>query len=187
MNPASPQRVGASIKLSRTMNSDSKIRSIGLIGLGSIAVWLTLALGNAIYFGLASLHWPTVPVRITTSAVNTGRSNLGNWWAPDIEYEYQLDGHSYRGTKIRYSMPLFYHPEEAQAVQAAYSQDADMKASYDPQHPSLSVLQPGVSADMWERALVPVFLWGLMGYIFFKANRAKPEVLLEADSERKAA
>src|SRR5271166_1540585 len=111
------------------MNSDTRIRSIGLIGLGSLAVWLTLALGNAIYFGLASLRWPTVPVRITTSALNTGHSNVGSWWAPDIEYEYQLDGHTYHGTRIRYSMPLFYHEEEARAVQAAYPQDASMQAA----------------------------------------------------------
>jgi len=169
------------------MNSDSKIRSIGLIGLGSIAVWLTLALGNSIYFGLASLHWPTVPVRITGSALNTGRSNVGNWWAPDIEYAYQLDGHTYRGTKIRYSMPLFYHQEEAQAIRAAYPQDASMRAAYDPQNPALCVLVPGVSSDMWERALVPLFLWALMGYIFYNTGRAKPEALLESDSERKAA
>ena len=84
-------------------------------------------------------------------------------------------------------MPLFYQEEEARAVQADFPQDAAMKAAYDPQNPALSVLVPGVSSDMWERALVPVFLWGLMGYIFYDINRAKPEVLLESDSERKAA
>jgi hypothetical protein len=169
------------------MNFDRKIRSIGLIGLGSIAVWLTLALGNSIYFGLASLRWPTVPVRITVSALNTGRSNVGNWWAPDVEYEYQLDAHTYQGTKIRYSMPTFYHEEDARAVQAAYPQDAFRKAAYDPRDPGLSVLEPGVSSDMWERAMVPVFLWGLMGYIFYGMNRAKPEAAEESEAERKAA
>ena len=187
MNSASVIPNSASISLSSTMNFDSRIRSIGLIALGSIAVWLTLAFGNSIYFGLASLRWPAAPARITTSALSTGRSNVGNWWAPDIEYEYRLDGHTYHGTKIRYSMPLFYQEEEARAVQAAFPQDTSMQAAYDPQNPALSVLVPGVSSDIWERALVPVFLWGLMGYIFYDMNRAKPEVLLESDSERKAA
>lgn len=187
MNPASVRRAGASIIFSSTMNSDTRIRSIGLIVLGSLAVWLTLALGNSIYFGLASLRWPTVPVRVTASALNTGRSNLGNWWVPDVEYEYQLDGHIYRGTNIRYSMPVFYREEEARAIQTTYPQDTHMNAAYNPRNPSLSVLKPGVSSDTWERALVPVFLWGLMAYIFYDMKRSKPEVLLESDSERKAA
>jgi Protein of unknown function (DUF3592) len=169
------------------MNSDPKIRSVGLIGLGIVAVWLTLALGNAIYFGLASLHWPTVSARVTTSALTTCSSNLGNWWTPDVEYEYQLDGRTYHGSRIRYSTSVSYHEEEARAVQAAYPEGAFLKAAYDPHNPEVSVLAPGVSSEMWEGALVPVLLWGLMGYVFYGMNRAKPEVMEEPESEQKAA
>jgi len=74
------------------MNSDTKARFLGLIGLGSIAVWLTLSLGSGFYLCIISLRWPTVPVRVTSSGVNAGRSNMGMWWAPDVEYEYRLSG-----------------------------------------------------------------------------------------------
>ncbi len=165
------------------MNSDTKIHLVGLIGLGSIAVWLTLSLGTCFYLCLTSLRWPTVPVQVTASGVNTGTSNLGNWWAPDVQYEYHLGGRVYRSTNIRYLMPPFYHEEEARVVQAAYPQGAEVKAAYDPKNPARSVLEPGVPPDMWARALIPVFFWSLAFYIFYEIKHPHRRFLLRPSAE----
>jgi hypothetical protein len=178
-----------------TMNSDTRIRLIGVVGLGAIAVWLTLSLGNAFYLALISQRWPTVSIRVTSSGISTGRSTVGNWWAPDIQYEYQLRGKTYHSTNIRFLMPVFYSQEDARAVQSAYPQDAQAKAAYNPRDPGRSVLEPGVPPNMWWRALIPFLFWGLAGYIFYEIRHPDRRRLLPAireaaddeESRRKAA
>ena len=165
------------------MNSDTRIRSIGLIGLGALAVWVTLSLSASFFLCLNSLRWPTVPVRIVSSGVSTGTSNIGHWWAPEVEYEYAVSGHVYRSTNIRYFMPTFYQQEEARAVRAAYPNGTEAKASYDPHNPSRSVLEPGLPAGLWERALIPAFFWGLIGYILFEMKNPERRLLLRPSNE----
>ena len=177
------------------MNTDTKIRLAGLVGLGSIAVWLTLSLGSCLYMSLISLQWPAVPVQILSSGVSSGNSTLGRWWAPDVEYEYKIDGRTYHSINIRYWMPHFYDEESARTVEAAYPAHAEVKAAYDPRDPERSVLEPGVPSAMWPRALIPVFFWCLVGYIFYEIKHparrhllpAIPNVAEKEDSARKAA
>jgi hypothetical protein len=177
------------------MNSDTKGRLVGLVGLGAIAVWLTLSLGNAFYLALISQRWPTVPVRVISSGISTGRSTIGNWWAPDVQYEYQLGGRTYHSTSIRFLMPVFANQDDARAVQSAYPQDAQTKAAYDPRDPARSVLEPGVPPNMWWRVLIPLFLWCLVGYIFYEINHPErrrllsrnPETVDEQEPRRRAA
>lgn len=165
------------------MNFDTKARFLGLIGLGSIAVWLTLSLGSGFYLSIMSLRWPTVPVRVISSGVNTGSSSLGMWWAPDVKYEYRLSGRAYHSATIRYLMPAFYEKEEAQAVLAAYPPAVQTTAAYDPQNPARSVLEPGVPSSMWKRALIPLVFWGLTAYIFYEIVRPDRRLLLRSNAE----
>ena len=165
------------------MNSHTKIRFVGLVGLGSIAVWLTLSLGTYFYFSVASLRWPKVPVRIIASSVNTGTSNLGNWWVPDVQYEYQLDGRAYRSTKVRYLMPVFHQEEDARSIQVAYPQGAAAAAVYDPRNPARSVLESGIPPGMWERALSPLFFWALTLYLFYEFKRPERSFLMRPAPE----
>ena len=165
------------------MNADTKTRFVGLIGLGSIAVWLTLSLGSGFYLSLASLRWPRVPVHITSSGVNAGTSNIGNWWAPAVEYTYELQGRQYHSTNVRYLMPAFYQEQDAKLVQAAYPEHTQTMAACDPRNPSRSVLEPGVPPNMWIRGLIPVFFWALMGYILFEIRHPERRFLLRSVAE----
>jgi len=170
------------------MNSDTKARFLGLVGLGAIAVWLTVSLSSSFYLSIVSLRWPKVPVRITSSGVNTGTSTMGTWWAPDVEYDYWLGGRAYHSATIRYLMKPFSEKEEAQAVLAGYPAQAQVTAAYDPQNPARSVLEPGVPASMWKRALIPLFFWALIAYIFYEIVHPDRRVMLrsnpEADQEK---
>lgn len=164
------------------MNSGTKARFFGLIGLGSIALWLTLSLGNSFYLCITSLRWPKVPVRITSSGVYTGSPTLGTW-TPDVEYEYRLGGRAYRSANIRFLMQAFYEPEDAQSALAAYPAEAQAIASYDPQNPARSVLEPGVPPSMWKRALIPLFFWALTAYILYEIVYPERRLLLLPDAE----
>ncbi len=168
------------------MSLDTKVRYVGLLGLGSIAVWLTLSLGSGFYLSLTSLRWPRVAVRVTSSGVDTGVSNVGRWWAPEVEYEYHLGGRSFRSSNIRYLMPVFYREDAAKLIQAEYPRDIQTEAAYDPQDPSRSVLEPGVPSGMWIRGLIPVFFWALTGYVFYGISQAQRRVEPLTDAEYQA-
>jgi hypothetical protein len=163
------------------MNSDIRARYLGLAGLGTIAVWLTLSLGNAFYLSMVSLQWPKVPVRVTASQVNTGSSSFGTWWAPDVEYEYRVSGHVYHSATIRYLMPSFYEEEKAHAVLASYSPEVYATAAYDPQNPACSVLQPGVPPNMWKKAFIPLFFWLLVAYISYEIAHPHRRLMLRSN------
>ncbi len=166
-----------------SMNSDTKARLLGLIGLGSIAVWLTISLGSSFYLCLVSLRWPKLPVRVVSSGVNTGSSNLGTWWAPEVEYEYRLNGRTYHSATVRYLMPPLYEQEEAQAVLADYPPEAQTTAAYDPRNPARSVLEPGVPPGMWKKALIPPFFWALAAYIFYEIIHPRRRLMLRPNPE----
>ena len=165
------------------MNSDTKARFLGLVGLGTIAVWLTLSIGNAFYLCIVSLRWPKVPARIVSSGMTTGSSTVGTWWAPDVEYEYRVDSREYRSTTIRYLMRPSYQREEAQPVLAEYPPNAHTSVAYDPQHPARSVLQPGIPSSMWTRALIPLFFWGLTAYLYYEIVHPQRRWMLRSNSE----
>ena len=165
------------------MNSATKGRLIGLFGLVCFAVWMTLSLGSSVYLCLASSRWPTVPVRVTSSAVSTGVSNAGRWWEPEVAYEYKIHGRVYRSNAVRYMMPLLYHEEAARDIQAAYPQDARATAAVNPANPAQSVLEPGIPAGMWWRALLPLFAWTLAGYIFYEIGHPERRFMLLPDVE----
>lgn len=160
------------------MSSDIKGRFIGILGLGSIAVWLTLNLGMGFYRSLISQNWPVVPVRITSSSVATGVSTVGHWWSPDVEYEYRFAGQTYRSSTIRFLMPVFYGEDDARSIQSTYPQDGTAMAAYDPGDPSRSVLEPGVPRAMWGRAVIPVFFWLLTAYLYYEATHPHRRVLM---------
>lgn len=165
------------------MNSDTKARLLGLMGLGSIAVWLTLSVGTAFYLCIVSSHWPKTSARVISSGVDTGRSALGTWWAPHVEYEYRVDRQEYRSTNIRYVLPPSYHREQVQTVVAAYAPNAQTSVAYDPQNPARSVLEPGAPLSMWTRALIPLFFWGLTAYIYYEIKHPQRRWMLRSNSE----
>jgi Protein of unknown function (DUF3592) len=165
------------------MSSDTKGRFVGIVGLGTIAVWLTLSLGTEFYWSLMSRQWPVVPVRITSSAVVTGVSTIGHWWTPEVEYKYGFAGRTYRSSNIRFLMPPFSREDDARSVEAEYPRGAFAKAACDPDDPSRSVLEPGVPRGMWKQALIPVFFWVLTAYFRFEATHPDRRVLMIQRSE----
>ena len=163
------------------MNSASKGRLLGLAGLSVFAVWITISLGSSFFLCLESLTWPTVPVQVISSGLDTGESNAGRWWEPDVAFSYQVAGHAYRSSNFRFMMPPIYQEERAQQLQSEYPEGALAKAAYNPRNPSQSVLEPGLPAGMWWRGLIPLFFWGLLGYLYYEIKHPERRVVMLPD------
>jgi hypothetical protein len=165
------------------MNSATKGRMIGLIGLAGFSLWVTLSLGTSFYLSLRSSFWPTTSAQVSSSSVSTGVSNIGRWWQPELTYGYQVEGRPYRSNNIRYMMPPLYREEDARQIRADYTEGRRVRVAYNPSNPSESVLEPGVPAGMWWRALLPLFFWGLTGYIYYEIRNPERRLMLLPDIE----
>lgn len=165
------------------MNSATKGRLIGFAGLLVFAVWITFSLGSSVFLCLESLTWPTVPVQVVSSGLNTGESNIGRWWQPEIVYSYQLKGRTYSSSNFRFLTPAIYQEESARQLQAEYPKGAEAKAAYNPRDPSMSVLQPGIPPGMWWRAFTPLFFWGILGYLYYEFKHPGRRIILLPDFE----
>jgi hypothetical protein len=168
------------------MNSDTKVRLIGVGGLAIIAVWLTLSIGNALYLCLETRRWPLVSVHVISSGIDIARSNMGRRWLPDVRYEYEVAGLRYQSTTIRFLLPSFMDEDDARLIQSAYPQDAHATAAYDPQAPARSVLEPGVPANMWGQAAILVFFWTLTAYVFYEIKHPERRFLVPKSPEHRA-
>lgn len=161
----------------------TKCRLVGLVVLSIFAVWITLSVGGPLYWCLESLTWPTVPAQVTSSALTTGQSNGGQWWRPEVTYTYRLDGRGFSSSGLRFMMPLYYHEEDARQIQEEYSAGAQVRAAYNPRNPTQSVLEPGIPAGMWWRALIPLLFWTVVGYLYYEIRNPDRRVVLLPDLE----
>jgi Protein of unknown function (DUF3592) len=165
------------------MNSATKGRLLGLAGLSVFAVWITFSLGSSLSLCLESLTWPTVPVQVVSSSLNTGESNAGRWWEPAVAYSYRLNGHTYSASNLRFMMPPIYQEDGARQIQAEYPEGTRATAAYNPRNPSQSVLEPGIPPTMWWRTLIPLFFWGLLAYLYYEIRHPKRRFVLLPDFE----
>jgi hypothetical protein len=170
-----------SFLVSKTFDSDTKGRLVGLLGLAALSVWIIVSISTNIYFSIVSQHWPTATARVTSSGVYTHGKGVGVSWNPVVEYEYEAGGAIHHSSKIRYLMRAFYDSDEANDVQSVYPAGRTVSVSYDPHDPERSVLEPGLPPGMWTQALIPLFFCGLCGYIFFEITHPERRLLLRSN------
>lgn len=99
----------------------------------------------------ASRSWPGVEARILSSRVEVKReSGLDEeyggritYYYPEVEYEYDVQGVTYRSTKILF-VDVNYSREEAHATVARYPAGGRAAAYVDPANPRTAVLEPGL-------------------------------------------
>jgi len=94
----------------------------------------------------ASEQWPTVEGTITKSSIRTSKSSEGTvMYAPNINYHYEVNG-------IAYSNHSISTMDGSTSVQSSvkkdlkkYPKDSRVIIYYDPEMPSIAVLEPGKS------------------------------------------
>lgn len=119
------------------------MRDSTVVLIAALAFWL--AGSFALYMarrtqklGAASLTWPTTPGRIVSSEVKQTPKGGAR---PIIAYTYAVAGQSYTGHIASFTGT--HSLQESQRLVTAYPAGADATVYYDPEKPSLAVLETG--------------------------------------------
>lgn len=104
----------------------------------------------------ASLHWPSTDGKIVKSYLkevqHTSRDDSKSFFFRDssytnyevkINYEYEVDGRSYIGTRIEVDDSDYSRESDASLVLSGYKEGTKVKVYYNPMKPKISVLSPG--------------------------------------------
>lgn len=100
----------------------------------------------------ASRSWTSTVGRILSGRVETGVESGGDdgtdttSYYPAIQYEYQVDGRTYRGNDIAFNRRTYSTQKQAVAALRVYPEGGDMLVYYDPRQPGRAVLERKASA-----------------------------------------
>lgn len=118
--------------------------------LGGFALWM--------YFkdrrkAEATKQWMPVKGRIVDSYLETHEDfdedhGTQRSYAPHVEYEYEVNGTTYRSTTIQPGTRTFISSRgKAEAEVARYAPGSEVSVFYDPANPAEAVLQPGKASQ----------------------------------------
>jgi len=154
---------------------------------------------NTIQNAQRSPDWPQTSAQVTGARVifnDAGQASEGrSTWVPEVTYTYQVNGTAYEGDTIRFSRLVFLKrgaKDRAQDVIDPYAGFPKVTVSHDPDDPSISVLEPGVTMGTFSAITdsVGYILIGLVGvaflsWIFFprRADKVKLQSPPQRESE----
>jgi hypothetical protein len=136
------------------------------VGAGMLAVSLWMVLSNwhdvngSFFTDLASLR--SAEGTIVSSSTYTGRWNRKTYYHYSIEYEFTVNGKSYRSDEITFNDNYSIHQEFAQTYINKYPVGKMVVVYYDPHDPSFSVLEREENAD----AALKLFLLAISACVF---------------------
>jgi hypothetical protein len=134
-----------------------------------VTVAAIVGLSWQITISLASAKWPRVEGKILASSVELVDGEYPSY-TPKIEYQYVVDGRSYRSKKLRVGFWSSSFQGRARRIAAAYRPGDGVTVFYDPAKPSRAVLQPGGAGGL-AVALVAVSLIGPgLAFVFRNAH-----------------
>jgi uncharacterized protein DUF3592 len=111
---------------------------------GAGAFLIGLAIRNA-RTGSASRRWPQVEGRVLRSFVLVQEDADGvRGSTPQVEYEYVVEGTTFRGMRLRYGQTGSWSRGQAERVIAPYPAGARVRVFFDPRKPGDAVLIRGV-------------------------------------------
>lgn len=105
---------------------------------------------GALSGGGASMTWPTVEGRVISSTVQTKHGTGGDTtrYYPVVEYEYSVEGKSFRGNRITFGTQTMDHTSAA-GIAKRYSVGRSVEVFYAPEDAADCVLEPGTSGVSW--------------------------------------
>lgn len=134
------------------------------------AFLVALAIRNA-RRGSASRRWPQVQGRVLRSFVLVQTdSEGGRSTKPQVEYEYVVEGATYRGTRLRYGQTGSWSQKQAERVIAPFQAGASVPVFFDPLKPRDAVLIPGTS---WGNAAIALSGIVFMAFAYLSHRHAK--------------
>lgn len=92
--------------------------------------------------GRRSTQWPRVPATmISAEAIPTSTRGI---YELDVQYSYAVDGTRYEGDRHRFHAMQGNH-HECNAIANTLNESNGVVVSYDPDDPSMSVMEPGIT------------------------------------------
>ena len=118
-----------------------------------------------------TLQWPTAPGRIVRSGVDVSvhrersheinrRDRETRSYSADIEYEFEVDGRTVKGSRIAVISDQFGSKSWAKATVQKFPVGTEVEVSYNPAKPEQCVLEPG----RWGGAGFLLIIAGVFGF-----------------------
>jgi|SRR5262245_11370684 len=121
----------------------------GGAGMLAFSLWLVLSnwhdVKGSFFTDLASLR--SAEGKIISSSMYTSRGNRKTYYHYSIEYEFTVNGKSYRSDEITFNDNYSLHQEFAQTYTNKYPVGKMVVVYYDPYDPSFSVLEQEENGD----------------------------------------
>ena len=119
------------------------------MAIGCVPLWLGI---QGVLEARASLSWPKAEGSITRSSVSVttnrsrndnNRERISRSYSASIEYEFQVEGATLRGSRVTAVSDQFGSEDYARAISDKYPLGAKVSVSYNPTDPNECVLEPG--------------------------------------------
>jgi hypothetical protein len=153
------------------MNDLNPILCFGVVFLIIAAILLLAMLKNKKKAD-ASQSWPAVPGTLTRAGLSMtyhrGRSGTSRSYNPSVEYEYLVQGQTYRGKRIRFGGVNAGSRNKAQEVLNRV-QSSPLVVHYNPLQPDESTLETEFSTTL---PVVGIAIFGVLGLIALIAGLA---------------
>jgi hypothetical protein len=119
--------------------------------------------------------WSRTEARVLQASVHDVTHGHGRYKVvkavPEIEYEYELAGRRYRGSRVRFGVVEFNLPSSAQALVDRYRTGSTISIHYDPKQPYESVIEPVANAKTGMKVALAIcwilILFGISFGLFF--------------------
>jgi hypothetical protein len=134
---------------------------------------LAVRVGEGTLNGLASSSWPTVPGTITKSQVLVTEKKGTDSHTAMVEYSYAVNGKSYGGNTVFFGCCGGGSGKEESAISQRYPLNNPVNVHFKPDHPSVSVLEPGLHLEKMAMFLLIGIFVTIAGCGFLLKSREK--------------
>ena len=121
-----------------------------------------------------SLGFPLADGVVTVSEVKQqGRMERYDW---TLEYRYTVNGREYTARRYDYAGGMYgwFHHDDMNRLLAAFPVGARVGVAYNPDDPADAALRPGQPGQLFERAALVLFVFGLAAAYFWFALLGPP-------------
>src|SRR5262245_23447283 len=136
-----------------------------ITGLGGVCAGFLL---RELFLADRSTRWPEVRARIIWSAAISNVVGTTRMYQPAVRYEYEVKGSAYVGDRVSFgSVAAALVPREAEAWVSKYPVGRTVLVRVAPNHPSLSVIEPGAYFGLYGAVLASlgVLGWGVISLL----------------------
>ncbi len=181
------------VSIGHTRGGGNFARGIGLVLAGMFIVMGSILcvalLIDPLIRSRAAQDWPTVEAEVIRSEVLTSDSGEGQTYAVGIEYEYEIDGKTYRGHRYDFTTGYTSGREGKQAIVDDHPVGRRIDVHVDPDDPYESVIETDLALGLqWLVLLFPtVGLLILVAIIMVPRRDSTADIAGTADSPRNRA